>query len=69
MKRVLAFIASYFIFGLTAYVFMKAGMYVSEEYFSGGTFPLVMITGAGCCIGYVLAITFMKGAGFDKDVE
>lgn len=69
MKRFLAYVASYFIFGLTAFTFMKAGLYVSDEYFSNSTFPLVMITGVGCCIGYVLAIAYMKGAGFAKDVE
>lgn len=69
MKRFIAFAVSYLIFGTTAFGFLKVGLYVSREYFSGATLPMVMITGAGCCIGYLLAITFMKGVGFRGEVE
>jgi len=69
VKRFITYVVSYLIFGATAYGFLKAGLFVSSEYFSGATLPLVMITGAGCCIGYLIAITFVKGAGFKDDVE
>ena len=69
MKRFFAFTVSYLIFGVAAFGSMKVGIYVSEIFFGGSTFPMVMICGAGCCAGYLIAITFMKGAGFKNDVE
>ncbi|MRT06989.1 hypothetical protein GJV05_03075 [Pantoea agglomerans] len=68
VKRFMAYVVSILIFCTSAFGSLKVGLYLSSEYFDDAEFPWIMICGAGCCAGYLIAITFMKGAGFVKNV-